>query len=82
MFQLIQVIGLLGGASIVYNTIRGGSTDLQLDSVISDLTRDQTAAQNIVSTLGYVSHYKMVCWLMVVGGESVMDDNHQSGSLN
>ena len=52
---------VLGGASIAYTAIRGDqiSSDLELDSVISDLTRDQTAAQNIVATLGYVSgfHY-------------------------
>ena len=55
--QLVGLTVVLGGASIVYTAIRGDqiSSDLELDSVISDLTRDQTAAQNIISTLGYVS---------------------------
>ena len=38
---------------------------MQVDSIINDLTRDQTAAQNIVSTLGYVSiqgHHQMGTW--------------------
>ena len=48
---------VLGGASVAYTAIRGDqiSSDLELSSVVNDLTRDQTAAQNIVSTLGYVS---------------------------
>merc|ERR1711953_586936 len=53
--QLVGLTVVLGGASIVYTAIRGDqiSSDLELDSVISDLTRDQTAAQNIGATLGY-----------------------------
>ena len=48
---------VLGGASLVYTTIRGDqiSSDLEVGAVVNDLTRDQTAAQNIVATLGYVS---------------------------
>lgn len=48
---------VLGGASLAWTAIRGDqiSTDLELSSVLNDLTRDQTAAQNIVATLGYVS---------------------------
>jgi len=53
--QLVGLTVVLGGASLVYTAIRGDqiSSDLELNSVISDLTRDQTAAQNIFSTLGY-----------------------------
>ena len=48
---------VLGGASVAYTAFRGDqiSSDLEVSSVVNDLTRDQTAAQNIVSTLGYVS---------------------------
>ena len=49
----------LGAASLVYSGIRGGSnpeiTDFKVNEIINDLTRDQTAAQNIVNTLGVVS---------------------------
>ena len=55
--QLVALTVVLGGASLAYTAIRGDqiSTDLELSSVLNDLTRDQTAAQNIVSTLSYVS---------------------------
>ena len=49
----------LGAASLVYGGVRGGSnpevTDFKVNDIINDLTRDQTAAQNIVNTLGVVS---------------------------
>lgn len=54
-----QVVALtvgLGAASLVYGGVRGGSnpevTDFKVNDIINDLTRDQTAAQNIVNTLG------------------------------
>ena len=49
----------LGAASLVYSGIRGESnpeiTNFKVNEIINDLTRDQTAAQNIVNTLGVVS---------------------------
>jgi len=53
--QLVALTVVLGGASVAYTAIRGDqiSSDLELGSVVNDLTRDQTAATNIVSTLGY-----------------------------
>ena len=42
-----------------WSGIRGGSnpeiTNFKVNEIINDLTRDQTAAQNIVNTLGVVS---------------------------
>jgi len=55
-----QVAGItigLTAASLLYATFRAGSnpnvTDFQIDSLVNDLTRDQTAAQNIISSLAY-----------------------------
>ena len=51
----------LGAASVIYAAIRGPSnpnvTDFKVDSIVNDLLRDQTAAENIIATLGYVSIY-------------------------
>ena len=58
-FQVAGITIGLTAASLLYATFRAGSnpnvTDFQIDSLVNDLTRDQTAAQNIISSLAYVS---------------------------
>ena len=64
--QVAAISVALAGATFVYGAIRGGAnpnvTDFRLDEVLNDLTRDQTAAQNIVLTTGYVSSNMIVCF--------------------
>ena len=64
--QVAAISVALVGATFVYGAIRGGAnpnvTDFRLNEVLNDLTRDQTAAQNIVLTTGYVSSNMIVCF--------------------
>jgi len=71
-----QVVALslgLGAASVIYAAIRGGAnpnvTDFRVDSIINDLLRDQTAAENIISTLGYASIISLNYYIFAQFGE-------------
>lgn len=63
----------LGAASLVYSGIRGGSnpeiTDFKVNEIINDLTRDQTAAQNIVNTLGVAAIISANYYILAQFGE-------------
>jgi len=71
--QVAAISVALAGATFVYGAIRGGAnpnvTDFRLNEVLNDLTRDQTAAQNIVLTTGYALMVSSLYFFLAQLGE-------------